>query len=412
MSWLSKYVPGAAIALVAVLAGWVATSSLQQDFAAYWVAGAARRAGLDPYLNHVGDGAAPELWDGVAVFAHSRFLYPPLVAELFRAFAALPFAVAKAGFTALMVAAWVGASVGAARAAGGRRALAVTFGAGALAYPLALGLERGQVEPLVLLLLVAAFDPRARASTTGVALAAAAAFKPALVGAVVVLAALGRWRAVGAALAGLAVVALAGAAISGPALAREHAARVLPRAALYGEGGDESMLLPAERLAARADELEAGVARVGGRTYAIAAWDGPASASLPRLLAPVRPTRLAAGAPAVALLGALAVVARAARKRGRPEARAALLLWAAAVTCVVASPAGWVMGLVVALPLVPWLARWAAADGPARSWRRALVAALGACAVPPPVAGWAALAGAAVVVAAAGLALALPMEAA
>ena len=96
MSWLSKYVPAAAIALVAGLAGWVATASLQQDFAAYWVAGAARHAGLDPYINQVGGAAAPELWDGVAVFTHSRFLYPPVVAELFRAFAALPFPVAKA----------------------------------------------------------------------------------------------------------------------------------------------------------------------------------------------------------------------------------------------------------------------------------------------------------------------------
>ncbi|HEX4403719.1 MAG TPA: hypothetical protein VH560_02755 [Polyangia bacterium] len=34
--------------------------------------------------------SAPELWDGVAVFTHSRFLYPPIVAELFRPFAALP----------------------------------------------------------------------------------------------------------------------------------------------------------------------------------------------------------------------------------------------------------------------------------------------------------------------------------
>ena len=346
MSRLSKYVPAAAIALVAGLAGWVATASLQQDFAAYWVAGAARHAGLDPYINQVGGAAAPELWDGVAVFTHSRFLYPPVVAELFRAFAALPFPVAKAVFTALMVAVWVAAAVGIARAAGGRHAFAVTFGASALAYPLALALERGQIDPLVLSLLVVAFGARAPAVATGATLAAAAAFKPALAGVVVVLAALGRWRAVGAALVGLAVVALASMAASGPALAREYAMRVLPRAALYGEGGDEAMLLPAPRLAARAEELEAGVARVGGHAYRVAAWDGPASASLPRLLAPVRPARLAARAPAGALLAALALVARGVRRRGRPAASEEILLWAAlAGVAVVVAAAGFALTL-------------------------------------------------------------------
>ncbi|HVU52995.1 MAG TPA: glycosyltransferase 87 family protein, partial [Polyangia bacterium] len=164
--------PAAAIAIVAGVAGWVATRSLQQDFAAYWVAGAARRAGLDPYVNHLGGASAPDLWDGVAVFAHSRFLYPPIVADLFRGFAHLPYSVAKALFTGLMVAAWVGAATATARAVGGRRARAVAFAAGALFYPLHLALERGQVEPLVLLLLAAAFAPAGR-RPSGAALAAA-----------------------------------------------------------------------------------------------------------------------------------------------------------------------------------------------------------------------------------------------
>jgi hypothetical protein len=409
-SRFSRYVPATAIAVVACVGGWVATTSLQQDFAAYWVAGAARRAGLDPYVNQVGGLAAPDLWDGVAVFAHSRFLYPPLVAELFRAFALLPYAAAKALFTALMVGAWLGASLVAARAASTRHAVAVAFGAGALCYPLYLGLERGQIDPLVLLLLLAAFDARTRPARAGAALAAAAAFKPALVGVVLVVAALGRWRVAGAALAGIVVVALASVAISGPDLAREYAARVLPRAALYGEGGDASMLLPAARLAARADELEAGVARVGGQVYRQTAWEGPASASLPRLLAPEGPTPLATRGPAIVLLALLTIAA--ARLRARSSATEALLLWAAAVACVIASPAGWVMGLVVTLPLVSWLAIPRHLEGAAAMLRGLLGLALVACAVPPPVAGWPAVAGAGLVAAAIGLAYALRAEAA
>jgi hypothetical protein len=69
------------------------------------------------------------------------------------------------------------------------------------------------------------------------------------------------------------------------------------------------------------------------------------------------------------------------------------------------------MGLCVALPLVPWPARSWAARGHARAWGLALVGALLACAVPPPFAGWAPVAGLAVVVAAVGLAHARPTEA-
>jgi hypothetical protein len=410
-SRLSRYVPAATIAIVAVVAGWAATASLQQDLAAYWVAGAARRAALDPYVNHVGSAAAPALWDGVAVFAHSRFLYAPIVAELFRGLACLPYPVAKPIFTALMVAAWAAAAFATARDVGGRHARAVALGAGTLFYPLYLALERGQIEPLVLLLLVVAFASRARAGVAGAALAAAAAFKPALAGAVVVLAALGRWRTALAALAGLAAVALASVVVSGPGLMREYATGVLPRASLYGEGGDESMLLPADRLAARADDLEAGIARFGARVYPVSAWGGPASASLPRLLAPRGPTPLAARAPALVALAFLAAAALAIRRRGGAPASEAVVLWATAVACVVVSPAGWVMGLVVALPLVSWLARLRDARA-ARAAALATAAALVACAVPPPVSGWAAVAGGGLAVAAVGLARALPPEAA
>jgi hypothetical protein len=395
----------AAVALVAAVAGWVATVSLQQDFAAYFVAGAARNAGLDPYVNHVGGAAAPSLWDGVDVFAHSRFLYPPLAAELFRPLARLPYAAAKAVFTLLAVAAWLFATLRAARAAGTSAATGLL--AGALLYPLYVHLERGQLDLALLALLVVAFDARATAWAAGGALAAAAAFKPSLLALVPVLAALGRRRAAGAALAGTAAVVLATVPISGSALLREYATQVLPRAALYGEGGDDSMLLPEERLAAHAADLEAGLARLDGRVYRQAAWDGPASASLPRLLAPDGPSRLATRAVPFVLFAGLVVVALAVRRRGGPEAAQALVSWAGALACVIASPAGWLMGFVWALPLAPWLARLRGDPACSRRAWRAVALAGAACAVRPPFAGWAALAGTALVVAAVTLALSL-----
>lgn len=402
---ISRYVPAAAIAVVAGAAAWLAARSLQQDFAAYWVAGAARRAGLSPYVNHVGGAAAPDLWDGVAVFAHSRFLYPPLAAEAFRPLARLPYFAAKLVFTFASVAAWIAASMTAARQADDRHSTAV-FVAGALAYPLYLHLERGQLDLLLLPLLLLAFTSD-RPARAGVALAAAAAFKPTLLALVPVLAAMDRRRAAGVALAGAAAVVAATLAVSGPALTWEYAREVLPRAALYGEGGDASMVLPFSRLEARASDLEDGAATLDGRTYRQEAWAGPASASLPRLLAPDGPTKVAARAPALVLFGALLFAARAVRRRG--AASQALVLWAAAAACVITSPAGWIMGFVWALPLVAWLrALRDGADTPASWWALALAGV--ACACPPPAAAWAPLAGLALVAAAVTLALAQPRE--
>jgi hypothetical protein len=401
----SRYVSAAAIAVVAAAAAWLATRSLQQDFAAYWVAGTARRAGLSPYVNHVGGPHAPDLWDGVAVFAHSRFLYPPLAAEAFRLLARLPYFAAKLSFSAASVAAWIAASVTAARQAQSRDATAL-FVVGALAYPLYLHLERGQLDLLLLPLLLAAFSAE-RTTRAGLALAAAAAFKPTLLALVPVLAAMGRRRVAGFAAAGAAVVVAATFAVSGPALAWEYAREVLPRAALYGEGGDASMLLPSSRLEGRDSELEDGAAHVDGRVYRQEVLTGPASASLPRLLAPDGPTAVAARAPALLLLGALLAAARAVRRRG--AASQALVLWAAAVACVIASPAGWIMGFVWGLPLVAWLgALRDGAETPASWWALALAGVV--CACPPPASAWAPLAGLALVAAAVWLALAQPRE--
>jgi hypothetical protein len=385
----SRHGAAAALALVASFSGWVATASLQQDFAAYWIAGGARRAGLDPYVNHVGGPLAPALWDGVAVYAHSRFLYPPLVAEAFRPFALLPYAAAKALFTALLVVAW---AVTVSRIASACSRAALVWITAAACYPVLLALERGQVDLFVLILLVVAFDVARRPLVAGAALGAATALKPGLALVFVVLATIGRGRVVAWALGTLAAVALASLALCGTSVTREYATVVLPRAALYGEGGDESMLLSGERLAEHADDLAAGLARVDGRLYRQSAWDGPASASLPRTLAPEGPTTFSTRAPVLALAILLTAASLTARRRdGASES----LPWAAAVGSVVASPAGWVMGLVVALPLVPWVLGEREQRAP---FRFALGAVLLACLCPPPFPRWAAVSGAAVVV--------------
>jgi len=387
--------PGAALAAIAFAAvagaGFVA-GSLQQDFAAYFVAGAARARGLDPYVNQVaapGPGADARVWDGVSIFRHSRFLYPPLSADLFRPLAALPYTAAKALFTAAMLAAWIAAGL---VGTDDRRGRAVYFVASALFFPFHRHLERGQIDLLILLLLVLAWRARERPFAAGAALAAAAAIKPALVGILPVLWAGGRGRVVLAAGgAGLALVGLT-ALVDGPSRLREYAGDVLPRVSLYGEGGTDGPLGENE-LPAEDDPGEIGV---GKTRYHIDSDEPPAVASWPRLLAPEAPSLPAARLPFILGLGALTTLAWRRRRAGDPRQQA-LLYWAAAIACVITSPAGWVMGLVVALPLAPLVAElWTErrlARGPAALGAAAWVA----LAVPQPFAGWAAMAATALI---------------
>ena len=404
--------PRAAVAAVAAVAaavaagGWFALRSLQQDFAAYWIAGTAGRLGLDPYVNQVGSANAPTLWDGVALFRHSRFLYPPLVADLFRPLAALPYLAAKSLFTAAMLGAWLGAgllvsdrsaSAGAA-ARGGRpeawRDRTVFFLASALFFPFYRHLERGQIDLLVLLLLTIAWRERECPWLAGAALAAGVAFKPALAGLLPVVWAGGRRPVVRVAVgAGAALIGLT-AIVDGPARVAEYAREVLPRAALYGEGGTEEMLLPASRFDAEDD----GTTHLDGRRYRTAIGEAPAAASLPRLLAPDAPSPASARAPFLLAIGGLTLIARRLRPRG-DATTGSLLFWAAAVACVITSPAGWVMGLVLALPLAPLVAALVAEGRVPRGPTVAVVVAWIAVALPAPFAGWPALAGTALIVA-------------
>jgi len=375
----------AAVAAAVAAGTWFVARSYQQDFAAYWAAGWARLFGLDPYLNYAGEGHdLPLPWDGIALYRHSRFLYPPLCADLFRPLLGLPYLAAKGVFTGAMLAAWIGTGMAVTRE---RRTRAIYFGLSALYFPFYRHLERGQIDLLILLLLALAWRARERAGLAGAALAASVALKPVFAGMLPVVWALGRGRAVLAALAvGGALVGLT-ALVDGPAALREYVTEVVPRASLYGEGGTEEKLLPAARAAV---DREEGTIDMGGRSYRIAIGDAPASASVPRVLAPETPSPTSARLPfALAIVG-LTLLARLLRS---DDARAGtLLFWTAAVACVITSPAGWVMGLVLALPLATHgaalaargeLPRWSAFVG-AISWF--------ALAMPQPFSGWAAAA--------------------
>jgi len=334
-------------AILTALAAWVAVASVQQDFAAYHTAGQARSLGRDPYLNLVGTPGGP--WDGLAVYRHSRFLYPPLLAELFRPLAALPFAWAKRLFTLLSLAGLVGALRLATTTE--RRDLGLMILAAAVWPPVFLALERGQLDLLLFPLLAVAWRMRhQRPAVAGACLAACALAKPSVLVVLPVALLLRGRRAfalTAATVACLGVLLGAGALVSGLSLSREYFRQVLPRAALHGEGGPEEWLLEDARFRPVADDLENGIVRIDGRAYAQGLGNFRRSASLARWLTPegdAPSTGLSLAIVAV-LGGGLALMAR-----RQPEAPG--WFWGALMVGVLAAPVSWAMSLTWSSPLL------------------------------------------------------------
>ena len=204
-----------------------------------------------------------------------------------------PTAPRRSLFTGAAVASWLLTARIVARRPGGRReGAAAVLIAGALFFPLYLHLERGQID----LLLAAAGASRRgcdaiASSLAGGVLVLAATFKPALLGLLPVMFALGyrRW-----ALATIACCAVAAArhardlrAAPGPRVRHRRAAA---RRALRRGRHRRHAAARTGRCKTTTTEGE----RVGleGVSYRIAVppFDGPASASLPRLIAPRSPT--------------------------------------------------------------------------------------------------------------------------
>jgi len=402
-----------AVAAVGAAAICFGLASLQQDLAAYWVAGKARWLGLDPYINYCGSDVAPRLCDGVSVFRHSRFLYPPPAAELFRLLAIVPYRFAKVAFTVAAVIGWLLTARLVTVRPGGRRGDGVAvIVSGALFFPLYFHLERGQIDLLLLPLVLGAWLRRERALLAGGGLALAALFKPALLGLLPVMFALGHRRWALATIAGCAVAAAATLALSGPRRVTEYLGGVLPRAALYGEGGTDEMLLDESKLPATDEAGD----RTGldGRSYRIAIppFDAPASAGWPRRLAPETPHWATSLLPfAFIMTGLVWAALRLPRRREDDDPEelvdpafedAGLLLFTAALlACVITSPTGWVMSFVWALPMAPLIWTSRARAHLSRRVRSILSATWLACALPPLTHGWAVLAGTALVVTAA-----------
>ena len=310
--------------MVAACALAFALASLQQDFAAYWVAGSGAAGWGWIRTSTTRWRVAPRLVGRQSRFRHSRFLYPPLAAELFRPLAALPYRAAKRCSRRRAVAAWIAAAALVAR---GRRAVGGVLVAGALFFPLYLHLERGQIDLLLLPLVLGGL--------------AAASTAPALAGALFALAADVQAGAAGRAARarGARPLALGGgdARLLRPRRwsatvlrlrARRWCANTPARCcrarALYGEGGTDEMRAAtsatSRRVIGRRRRRHASRSMDGSYRYVAAAVrSAGVGEPVPRLLAPESPSWPTSLLPY--LLGGRAALAWAAPPRPRAPRR-------------------------------------------------------------------------------------------
>ncbi len=247
--------------------------SLQMDLAAYYTAGQSVQAGASPYLNHVD--RDPPIWDGVNVFRHSRFLYPPLVASGFELLALAPYYPLKFLWMALTLLALVATLIVAVRLARLRATPGTWLAIGVVTcsyYPVLALLERGQVDAFTLLLiLVALVFMRSRtlrsSFTAGVLFSLASLLKLNCIFLLPFLLIRRRWRvAAGFVVGGVALVGL-DLVVDGPSQVQAYVFRELPRISEHGEGGTREMSLPRAAFGSTMRDVEPGKTVMDGRSY-------------------------------------------------------------------------------------------------------------------------------------------------
>jgi len=352
------------------LASWMtrfANESLQMDLAAFYTAGEALNHGLSPYDSHAA--RDPAIWDGVDLFYHSRFLYPPQVAVLMRPLASLSYAAAKRLWMALSLACVAASLAVTGHVYGLRRKwvlILIVAICAASYYPLFTHLERGQIDAVTLLLIVlssAAMGKRTlRAELgAGVLLCVATLLKLHCVYMLPFLAIRKKpWALLGYLGGGLLIAILTVATPGGIEATLGYVQDEMPRIARFGEWGTEDMRLPQEVLEERLQGLPEGMTTKDSLVYKRESFHFFSNGTLVRVLQLhlqkaqvwLDNSQLSVLV-LIALLGL--VVAYQVRLPGslHLDARGEVLYWqVVALIVLLAAPLTWVMNLVWLLPSI------------------------------------------------------------
>jgi hypothetical protein len=259
------------------------TEALQMDFSSYFTAGESLNHAFSPYVNLLPE--EPGLWDGIDLFQHSRFLYPPLVATFFRPIALIPYAIAKFGWTMLtLLLTGVAMATAASLSKITLRFESVMVIAifTMLFHPLLTHLERGQIDIITFTLLMLALAwmvKRERSDLAGGAAAAAATlFKLHCVFIVPFLFLRKRGKVLAGYAGGVMLILLLSLAFNGYGQNHDYVFNQMPRIAVHGEIGPEETRLDQRYLEGR--EL----GEKGGRQYEPEGFSFTANATLIRPL--------------------------------------------------------------------------------------------------------------------------------
>lgn len=222
--------------------------SLQMDLSSNYTAGESLNNGLSPYKNNIVTN--PPIWDGIANFKHSRFLYPPLMAVSFRLLTLMPYLFAKffwmffSLLSIILVLVVVGKTIGLSWRIESILIMGIFL---CLFYPLLTLLERGQVDTLTLLIIVIAINWMLRGKKnqffSGILLAIATLIKLHCIFIIPFIVLRRKYRViVGYVIGGFLIIILS-ILLAGPTLFYDYVFNQLPRISKFAECGNQEMVL-------------------------------------------------------------------------------------------------------------------------------------------------------------------------
>jgi hypothetical protein len=351
--------------------------SLQMDFTAYYTAGKSLNNDLSPYVNYIL--TKWEMWDGVATLKHSRFLYPPLVANLFQPLANLPYINAKYIWNFFNLLCYLTCfsllvfiffrknkdefyiKLNKILFAG---ILALNF------FPFFALLERGQIDCITLLFILLGFTFLFKNNKSeflsGVFFGIATLFKLYSFLLIPFFLIQKKYKIVYGYFTGIFVLVILTLVISGKNLSYDYVTKEAPRIAKYGSGGSEDMRIPVWILQAYFPMTPTSISSIDGRPYLTESISFNSKASFISLLAVIMSKMFSNSVLSLFVFGVFLVLIFIFRKKLSPDLNIHPLIYWQVVLIIItlSSPYTWVMNLVWLMPsafilieIIPWLYR-------------------------------------------------------
>jgi len=339
--------------------------SIQMDFTAYYTAGKTVNNDLSPYVNYIF--TRWDLWDGVSTFKHSRFLYPPLVANLFQPIATLPYIEAKYIwnffnlFCFLICIVLLGfISFRNDKSERYKKTNKILI-AGILAFnffPFIALLERGQIDCVTLLFILIGFSfllkKEKNEFISGVFFGVATLFKLYSILLIPFFFIQKKYKVIYGYFTGIFILAVLTLFISGKNLSYDYLTKEAPRIAKYGSSGNKEMRLPAWILQAYFPMTPTSISILDGRMYLTESISFNSKASFIRLLEVSLPETLSNSVfSLIVFLFFFVLIFYFKRKYPLEENKYNFIFWQVILIIITLSgPFTWVMNLVWLTPVI------------------------------------------------------------